>query len=43
VPFLKKAMPFMTFVKDELAVKGVEALETTLPFDELTLLKVWPR
>jgi hypothetical protein len=37
-PFMKKAMPFVAFVKEEVGLKGVQALETTMPFDELQLL-----
>lgn len=35
----KKVMPFVAFVKEEVAVKGKQALETSLPFDELKLFQ----
>lgn len=38
-PHMKKVMPFVAFVKAEVAAKGAQALETTVPFDELQLFK----
>ena len=39
-PSMKKLMPFVQQVKDNMAVKGAEALQLTLPFDEKATLTI---
>lgn len=39
-PSMKKLMPFVQQVKDNVAIKKAEALELTLPFDEKATLLV---
>ena len=39
-PNMKKLMPFVQQVKDNMAVKGVEALQLKLPFDEKATLMI---
>ena len=39
-PNMKKLMPFVQQVKDNMSVKGVEALQLTLPFDEKATLLI---
>ena len=38
-PVIKKVMAFVSFVKEDVAIKGLEALETVLPFDEMQLFQ----
>ena len=37
--FMKKTMPFVAFMKDKVVTKGLSALDTSLPWDETTVLK----
>ena len=33
--FMKKTMPFVAFMKEKVGSKGLEALDTSLPWDEM--------
>jgi len=37
--FMKKTMPFVAFMKDKVVTKGLSALDTSLPWDETTVLR----
>ena len=37
--FMKKTMPFVAFMKDKVVTKGLGALDTSLPWDETTVLR----
>jgi leucyl-tRNA synthetase len=36
--FMKKTMPFVAFMKEKVAAKGLAALDTSLPWDEMKVL-----
>ena len=38
--YSKKLMPFAQLIKESISIKGVEAFELTLPFNEKTTLEV---
>lgn len=37
--FMKKTMPFVAFMKERVVTKGLEALDTSLPWDEMAVLQ----
>jgi len=36
--YMKKVMPFVAYTKDQVAIRGLEALDTQLPWDEVQVL-----